>query len=297
MTSLLTLHFQIGLPPWAKKFIADSGVSWVKLMDPGDAEPYATEFQNLSWIIRFWEDEATAKTEVLKRKQGAYERLLRIGPQLRARPWLSQPRFYLEHMNEPSNAGLLKSSHGRISLDTFTAEFTRILFEQYGIRSCGYCLGVGHPEPQHVGELFKCGLPALKKHEGIWALHEYNYPTVLTYDAEGKLTTHYTLRHRRIIQALHAIGMPGKDLPKLHITEAGIDRLLTGVVGGWKQLNNDPRVYVDQLSHYDQEAQQTPLVQAIYVYTATPEQTWWSYGIEEADAEVLAHYIKTGEIR
>lgn len=292
--SLLTLHFQLGLPPWSRWFLTDSAVTWAKLMDPGDDEPHP-EFQDINWVIRFNEDENTAKAEVLRRKQGAYERLLRIGPALRKRPWLSQARFYLEHMNEPSNAGLLKGSEGRISLDVFTAEFTRILYDQYGVQSCGYCLGVGHPEPQHVGELFKCGLPALLKHGGIWALHEYGYPTVISYDENGDLETHYTLRHRRILKALRSIGM--KDLPKLHITEAGIDRLLTGVVGGWKQINNDPRVYVDQLRHYDYEVQARPLVEAIYVFTATPEQTWWSYGIEEADAEVLAHYIRTGEIR
>lgn len=293
----LTLHYQIGLPPEFKQFVRTSGVSIVKAMDPGDQEPFVDEFPDLRWIFRFYENENIATQEVLKKKQGAYERLHRVGPELRKRLWMAKPRFYLEYMNEPSNAGLLMTEHNRQALDIFTAEYTRLLHEEFGIQGCGYCLGVGHPEPGHVGGLFKAGLAALKKYNGIWALHEYGYPTVLTYDPDGTLQTHHTLRHRRTIDALKSIGWKEKELPKLHITEAGIDRLLTGVVGGWKQINNDPSNYVAQLRDYDHECRKCQVVEAVYVYTATPQQTWWSYGINEADSEVLAHYIATGEIK
>lgn len=294
--SLLTLHFQLALPPWFDKFVTSSGVSWVKAMDPGDQEPFAAEHPDLNWVIRFNEPENIATQEVLHRKQGAYERLIRLGPELRKRPWLSKPRFYLEHMNEPSNAYLLTSADKRMALDVFTAEFTRLLWEQYGIRSCGYCLGVGHPEPEHVMDIFKAGLPALKQYHGIWALHEYNYPTVLTYGPDGDLETHLTLRHRRTLKALADRGYPTKDLPDLHITEAGIDRLLTGIRGGWREIDNNPSKYVDQLSQYDRECQKQPLVKAIYIFTATAQQLWWTYEMQEADAEVLAGYTATGKL-
>jgi len=255
------------------------------------------ELPNMRWVIRFNESEVTATAEVMHGAQGALERLHRIGPELRKRPWLADEHFYLEHMNEPTNAGLLRTDKSRKLLDIYTAEFTRLLWEEFGIRSCGYCLGVGHPEPEHVGQLFTAGLAALKRYNGIWALHEYGWPTVLTLDAAGHVTNHHTLRWQRTLAALQLIGWKLKDLPKLHITEAGIDKLLLGVIGGWQTVNNDPRWYIPQLADYDRICRTSPVIEAIYLFTATAEQTWRSYEIREGDADLLAHYVRTGEIR
>lgn len=293
---VLTLHWQLGFEPWALRFLQESGVRWAKKMDPGDQELFAEELPDLNWVIRFNEDEATATREVLLKKQGAYQRLLRLNGELRKRPWLSKPRFYLEHMNEPSNAMLLSSRDKRIALDTFTAEYTRMLWEEFGIRSCGYNLGVGHPEPEHVGEVFKMGLQALHKYNGIWSLHEYGWPTVLSYDKEGDLTGWWTLRHRYTLHEMHKLGW-ADHIPPLHITEAGIDRLLTGIRGGWRDTTNDPVNYVAQLAHYEAEAMKAAELEAIYIYTASAEGKWWSYRIEEADADVLSRFLRTGEIR
>ena len=52
--SKLTLHFQIGLPPWARRFFEVSGARWGLLMDPGDAPPLP-ELPHVNWIIRFYE--------------------------------------------------------------------------------------------------------------------------------------------------------------------------------------------------------------------------------------------------
>jgi len=298
--SLLTLHIQLGMPHWIKAFIALSGVRWMKCMDPGDQEPFAYDFPSLNWIVRFFEDEGTAKREVLMGKAGAKPRLDRVRGELQKRPWLSKPRFYVEHMNEPSNALILKDRAGRQALDYFTAEYTRLLYEEFGIRSCGYCFGVGHPEPEHVPELFGQGIAALLKYKGIWSMHEYNWPTVLTTKLDPaigavRLETHLTLRHRRIIRAL-APAWPEYELPRLHITEAGIDRLLVGPRGGWRVVDKDPKQYVRQLLGYQWECQKSPSVEAIYLYTASPGWEWDTYGIYEADAEVYAYAIRTGTV-
>lgn len=294
MPSKLTLHFQLGLPGWALRFLRESGVRWAKLMDPGDAPPFAAELPDLNWVIRFNEPENVAKAEVLNKQAGAHERLKRLEPELKKRPWLAEPRFLLEHMNEPSNAGLCATPHARNCLGLFTGEYTRILYDEYGIRSCAFNFGVGHPEPGHVGPYFTPSMKSIASREGAWAMHEYGYPTVLSY-TDGKVDDWYTLRHRRILDALSSIGYT--DPAPLHLTEAGIDRLLVGVVGGWKEVDNDPVKYVAQLAAYDGELQKREAVTAAYIFTASPEQTWWSYGIDEADAEVLARYIATGEIR
>jgi len=281
--SKLTLHFQIGLAAWAESFVDRSGVTWLKMMDPGDAVPLPSR-PNVKWIIRFWEEESVAKAEVLMGKDGARARLNRIAPELQKRPWLKENRFYLEHMNEPSNAGLLATPDSRRLLAEFTAEFTKILWQDYGIRSCAYCLGVGHPEPEHAYNLLAPGLEALSQYQGIWALHEYGWPDMQ--NGAG----YYCLRYRQTVDALRAGGMT--QIPPLVITECGLDKLLTGEVGGWQLINNDPNWYVNsQLAWYDSEIKKDAYVAAAFIFTATPELTWQSYGIREGDAEVLAKYI------
>lgn len=290
--SKLTLHCQIGLPPWVKEFIRNSGVRWMKMMDPGDEPPLAGDFPDLRWVIRFYDpDPNVAKAEVLQGVNGAHARFRRIYPQLVKRPWLAEERYLLESMNEPSNEGILRTDQGRIALNAHEAEFSRICREELGIRVCGYCLGVGHPEPEHVGQLFRNGLPALKRNGGAWALHEYGYPTVLSGNGW------HTLRYRRTVAALAAVGLPPQALPKLHLTEVGIDRLLEGVVGGWLDVNNDPINYLLQLASYDAQLKMDSIVEAAYIYTATPENTWRSYAVTEPLAERLAHYIATGQIQ
>ena len=169
-SSKLALHFQLGLPPWAQKFLVDSGSRWAKLMDPGVEMPLPM-LGSMNWIIRKNEPESVAKAEVLAGAQGAYQRLIRLSPWIRERPWLSGSRFFLEHMNEPTNAHLLDSARSRMLLNAFTSAYAEMLWEEFGIRSVGYCLGTGHPRREHVGDLFKSGLPMLKKYEGLWALH------------------------------------------------------------------------------------------------------------------------------
>lgn len=290
----LTLHNQIGLPHWLPEFIRRSGVKFMKVMDPGDQEPYGVEFPDLSWIVRFHEDERTAMGEVMQGTTGAWARLSRLRPELRKRPWLAKSKYALEHMNEPSNAGILFSRGGRIALDYFTAEYTRLLAEEFGIRSCAYNFGVGHPEPHHVPQIFSNGIPTLLKYGGVWSMHEYNYPTVVTWNENGNADTHLTFRHYRIIKELEKMWPAGAQ-PRIHITEAGIDKLLVGEVGGWKMVNNNMKNYALQLGIY--EANCHGLVEAIYIFTATPEDTWRTYEINEADAMVLAEYIRTGVVQ
>ncbi len=281
--SKATLHVQLGFPSWIRRFLEESGVVWLKKMDPGDGELFP-EYPNLRWLIRFHEDEGTAKAEVLAGKAGALQRLNRLRPELKKRPWLSQPRFYLEEMNERSNAGVLFSAEGRKAAAEHSLEYMRLLAEEFGIRVVIGCDGVGHPEPKHAVQLYGPALSEAHRYGAHWALHEYGWPTVQD-DASW-----HCLRYRRTVAALREAGIP---IPPLHISEWGIDRLLVGNPGGWKSSNNDPTWFVgSQVAWYDQETQADDYVQAFYLFTAAPAPEWMSYGVEEADADVLARYIR-----
>ena len=272
----------------------------MKMMDPGHEKPLASKFPSLNWVIRRYEDESRAAWEVLQGARGGKLRADRLDAWLRERPWLADDNVWLEHMNEPTNAGILVTPQGRRAMDSFTAEYTRILFEQYGIRSMGFCYGVGHPEPHQAAESMKAGLQALKRYGGKWALHEYGWPYVMNGTEareDGKLTGWHTMRFSRTLDALAAVGLGLSQLPGLHITEAGKDRLLTGVRGGWQDVDNNFKNYAAELGLYESAARAYGIVEGIYIYTATPNKDWWSYGIQEPDAEILAHYIATGRIQ
>lgn len=279
------MQFQLGLAHWALSFLDRAGgrVRWLKLMDPGHAEPLPDR-PDVSFVIRFYEDEATARDEVMRGAVGARQRLARLRPLLEPRSWLNKSRFLLEHMNEPTNALILKTRQGREALDRFTAEYAKLLWYELGIRSVGYCLGVGHPEPHHVEQLFTKGFPALIRYGGAWSYHSYGWP-----DIRGA-SQWYSLRYRKAVDAYRALG--NTEVPPLHITEWGLDKLLVGEVGGWQLVNNDPRWLVDsQVAWMDEEVAKDDYVVAFYHFTATAEQTWRSYELREGDAEVLADYI------
>lgn len=260
----------------------------MKLMDPGHSEPLAGR-PDVNFVIRFYEDETTARDEVMQGAQGAVLRLARLRPILETRPWLGKSRFMLEHMNEPTNALILTTRRGREALDAFTAEYTRLLWTELNIRSVGYCLGVGHPEPEHVGQLFTKGFPALIRYGGAWSYHAYGWPDV------RNASQWYALRYRMVIERYLALG--NAEVPSLHLTEWGLDRLIVGTVGGWQQVNNDPHWYVDsQVAWMDAEVAKDPYVKAFYHFTATAEQTWQSYELREGDSEVLADYIRTHDV-
>jgi len=142
--SLLTCHFQMGLPPWARRFFETSGAifetsgaTWALLMDPGEAPPLP-ELPHIKWILRFYADEAVEKAEVEQGTAGAWPHYKRLKPFLDARPWLREWRFWVTSNNEMTNAGLYATQKGREAVDAHEAEFARIMWEDAGIRVCGY---------------------------------------------------------------------------------------------------------------------------------------------------------------
>jgi len=281
-SSLLTCHFQMGLPPWARRFFETSGAGWAKLMDPGEAPPLPD--LDVNWILRFYEDEATARTEVMKGKAGALERYGRIKPLLDARPWLSGQRYYVESMNEPSNAGILRTRDGREALDAHEAEFAKIMWERRGIRVVIMCLGVGHPEPEHLEQLFSESMPAAKRYHGLWSAHGYGYPGVM--DA-------FKWHAGRAVMVMDGLDALGIEYPPLAMTEAGIDKLLVGERGGWKTVNNDPRWYVHtQLAPLDDAMIADGRTVCITVFTASAQQKWKTYEVDEPCADVMAAYVR-----
>jgi hypothetical protein len=291
--SKLAPHFQIGLPPWAERFFNDSGCRWAKLMDPGDSPPLP-HLTQVSWVIRKYEDGPTCRAEVMGGAAGAESQIRRITPWLKARPWLSQPRYMLEHHNEPTNEGTLRTAQGRRATSAYGVRFTQLLKNEFGIRSVGGNLGVGHPEPNHAVEVCADPMKAARAYEGAYSFHEYNWPDVgvalETDPTDGKVWGWHMLRFRRTLKALRAAGV--SDFPPLHLTEIGLDHLLYGIREGWQAIDNNPEWYVyDQLARYDSWLQENPLVKEAYIFTATPQADWFTYGIDEAAADVLARYI------
>ncbi len=287
MASKIAIHCQVGLPWWLKGYLQITKSKWVKAMDVGFDRPLPS-LTDVNWIIRFSESETIAKNEVLSGALGAHARLSRVKHMFEDRPWLSEDRYYVEHMNEPTNAGILSTKEGRLALNDFTAEYARLLYENFGIKSVGYCLGVGHPEMEHVGELFSKGLPALLKYNGLWALHEYGYPYM---DFNG----YYCGRYRHTIAELVKRGI---KYPKLVITECGIDKLLIGEIGGWQKVNKDPNWYVrSQLAGYDSYLMADDDVICATVFTASAVDPWKSGGYEvtEQVGDELIEYILENE--
>jgi hypothetical protein len=277
------LHCQLGLPPWAQRFYEVSGSRWLKVMDPGDEEPLP-RMPHVNVLVRFDEPEDVAAAEVLAGAYGARQRFERVHDRfLRHRPWLAKPWYYLEHMNEPSNAGILRTKAGRLALDAFTAEYTRLLSFILGIRSVGYNLGVGHPEPEHVVQIFRQGLPALKRYRGLWGLHEYGWPDMATGDGW------WTLRYRHTVKALEQAGI---EYPNLVINECGVDGLLVGQARGWLSVNNNPEVHLAQLAWYLWRLRETPYVAAAFPFTTTPEASWFTYEVHEDLGMRLATWMR-----
>jgi len=278
----LGLHCQQFIPGWAEGFYRKSGSKWAKTMSIGD-EPPIPSLPDISWIFRFYEDEAVAKDEVLQGQKGAILRLNRCAPEFKRRPWLSESRYYVEHMNEPTNAGILAAQWSRIALDEHTAEYTRILFEEFGIRSVGYNLGVGHPELAHVTQLFGKGFPALIRYEGLWSMHAYGWPSMATSEEW------YALRYRKVVDTCKEKNIP---VPRLALTECGIDRLIISENGGWQVVNNSGHWYVHQeLMPFHNKISQDSYVVCADIFTSTPEETWVKYELREGDAEILAEAL------
>ena len=288
--SKAALHFQLGLPSWKEHFFRRSGSNKAKLMDPGEGRPMP-DFPYINWIIRHWRSDDDAKADIMMGKLGARNSWKNFfGPWIRKRPWLADPHFIMEHDNEPSNFGILKTKKGRKALADYSLELMRILWEEHGVRSGLYCLGVGHPEVYHVEELLVPALAKARDYESVWCLHEYGYPTV----QDGYINDfepYHILRYRPIVAELRRLG--ATDIPDLHITEWGIDRLLVGEVGGWRIVNDNPYWMVpEQVAWYDHMTRDDEYVKGFYLFTSTAEETWKTYEWLESDAEVLADYIR-----
>ena len=287
-----SLHYQLGLDN-AVMWFRRSGSSKAKLMDPGVEPPLAAEFPYVKWIIRRYRSDNEAREDMMKGERGAWLAWKNFyGPWVAERPWLAEPRYILEHDNEPTNFGMLVTKKARKATAAYSKALMRIFWEEAGVRSGLFCFGVGHPEMHHVEELIVPALAEAPKYESVWCLHEYGYPTV----QDGYINDfepYHIFRYRCVVNELRRLG--ATDIPDLHITEWGIDGLLVGKKEGWQAVNNDAHWMVDtQVAWYDLMSRSDSYMKGFYAFTATPDHSnWSSYGWEEPHIEVLADYVRT----
>ena len=275
--SKLTIHCQLNLPPWTDRFLARSGTKWLKVMDPGDERPLPSWDGNL--IVRLCDSEEEQILTLQEVRRGdARSWFERHEARIRARPWLASPSVWLEHVNEPNpvaDKGFCKG------LDTFTADLARILWQECGVKSAGFCFSVGTPEVWAMKH-FARGMAALRQYGGLWALHEYGWPAMNTGDGWT------TLRYRHLVAELRRLGIA---FPNIVITECGIDKLLINIRGGWRVVDELPEHYMEQLAWYDSEIMRDPYVVCATVFTATPNWQWLSYEVTEPLADLMARHI------
>jgi len=246
-------------------------------MDPGHMRPL-WEIPRVKLVIRRYDPDYLAQSEVYDGAAGAYRQFKRIEPWLRERPWLASPGVWFEHHNEPSNFGALSTPERRVALANYGAALTGILWQELGIRSVAGNLGVGHPEPEHAVQVCAAPMAELLKTGGLYSFHGYGWPLVLSD------WIWYTLRYLLITEELKQQG--AREIPRLILGEVGIDKLIIGEIGGWQVVNNDPRWYAVQLEALSRLL--VPLVRAAFVFTATPYHPWETYKFTEALAWEIA---------
>jgi len=120
--------------------------------------------------------------------------------------------------NEPT----IGDPDGMKRLADFDAERARLL-PRYGMAAALASLAVGNPPDMSLWRHYLPALEAGRQHGAVLALHQYNWPSMQTGDAEW-----YTLRHRKLYHGEPSHGWEGLP-PHLHLplllTEIGLDKL------------------------------------------------------------------------
>jgi len=197
---------------------------------------------------------------------------------------------YWEGINEP----VMKERMGWFA--AFEAERVRVMAEN-GLRTAVGAFSAGVPEWEEFAQ-FLPAIEAAKKHGGILTLHEYDAPLMdrsvgmalpgrPSYPNRGVLALRYRWWYEDFLKPR------GLVIP-LVISEAGIDGAIGNRPGpkadGWLHfpkywaqsgLGDDPvRLYIQQLTWYDNQLRQDDYVIGFAVFTAGPmNDDWKSYDI------------------
>lgn len=264
--SKLSVHCQ-GIPPFGQRFVADSGVEYIKLIDPPENNP----FPGVKIIGRTYMPDGEANAMIAKGSIGGEEWFNKWLPIYQSRPYV----YAWEFINEPQPMG---DRAFRLAYNDALITWSGLMGD-YGFKSVGGCFGVGWPD---VGTAADVGL-GLEMCD-LWEVHEYSAPTLL--DRE----TWHCLRYRRTVAELRAAGFKIKPLI---IGECGIDGGVEPVYRpktGWKTFVSEDE-YLSELKWYDSELMKDDYVEAATIFTAGPNDEWMDFEVTESLANKLAAYI------
>lgn len=250
----ISLHLQ-QLPGWLPAWLTAKSVSWLKLIDPPEQNP----FPGVRIVVRTFVPDGESNELAAQGAAGGEAWFRRFAPFYAARPWV----YAWEFVNEPQP---MASADFRKHLAAAQARWNELM-HQAGYRTVAYNLAVGWPEIGAAVDL-KPGMIGAD----FLGLHEYSAPTMM--DRASWLC----LRYRRTCEEL---GFPPS---RMLVTECGIDG---GVAGkpqqGWRQFATSDQ-YAAQLAWYGAELASDG-VPAAFVFTAGYYPPWQSFDVDEPMAD------------
>ena len=209
---------------------------------------------------------------------------------------------YWEGVNEPDVGDTMAW------FAAFEAERVRVMAE-HGLRTAVGGFSAGVPEWEEFGA-FLPAIRAAKRYGGIFAVHEYDAPTLdrsagaglpghPNYADRGALALRYRWWYEDFLK-------PQNLVVPLVISEAGVDGLVRDRPGpegkGWRNFTgyweeqglggDDAQVYLRQLAWYDAELQKDNYVIGCALFTAgAMNEDWRSYDITDILRHIATYII------
>jgi hypothetical protein len=258
-------------PDWLHNDVARSGYSWIKIINPdaGIPEPFGPVV-NYVGRLHFGKYEPD-KQLIDKGSTGADEWWMLAGSRILACPWIKK-------WEGPNEKAVEDEAQARAFVD-FELRRIEILH---------------HHDLQSVSGVFSTGCPPLR----LWAILGYMLPDtdylalhqygMKTMDLALPLNTWHLLRHRAVIRELRAAN---HQVPRLLITETGIDWGGDPVRDGWRAQGVTPRQYADQIIAYNTELANDPYVVAIFPFVMMHDG-WPSFDIGSIVSGFLVEEIR-----
>jgi len=276
MPSKLTFHLhKPHYPAWLKAAVAVSRVNYIKIMDP-DQSNEASPFGNqVRYVFRLYFGGEPDKRLVYNGALGAEEYFRMTAPRLSRVPW--------GNIIEGPNEVFVNSVEQAERMVEFYLRYNERVRETFPHFQVAFgCFSTGNPpNMEHYRILGKAfGPSTLSEKEAekqgylLWMnLHEYGMHKM-------NLDGIHLLRYRKAVDVLHAAGW---RIPKIGISETGIDFSGNKTEDGWRKWATD-KEYLTQLAGYDREICKDSYVKYGSPFTwTTPD--WDSFRHDQAWTE------------
>lgn len=254
-------------PDWMKNDVARSGCKWMKIINPdaGEPQPFGPSVHHVG-RLHFGKYEPD-KQLVYKGGSGADEWWQMAGPRILACPWITK-------WEGPNESVVDTEARARAFVDF---ELRRIKI----LHNCGL---------ESVSGVFSTGCPPLS----LWAilghmlpdadylaLHQYGMKTM---SLTLPLNAWHLLRHQKVYRALIDAG---HKVPRILVTETGIDYAGHPVRDGWRARGFSAEQYASQIIAYNNALADDPYVVAIFPFTMMHDG-WPSFHIGQYVSGLLA---------